>query len=207
LNNEERMWLANFKFANPGWNLALGPDFTPTAGMLSANVFVYVADASSGWISSASTTEEQIRIVGERVKQDSRFADETLACCASAILDAGAAKAAPDSENARLSIFLAVAAMAQTKTWDMVRQAQNGKLAGHWLYLVYRTHDDGQVGRPAFLNQPALGFIPPLVLQETIEQVIAADLVSPTVGSFLQEGGGPILHETLRVTLRVGTRS
>lgn len=100
------------------------------------------------------------------------------------------------------SVKMALSALTQTRTFSRVQEVQ-GKLAGHWLYLVFQLRDASAMGRPVFLGSgPSTGLKSADEVQASVIQVLHADQVSKGfVADQVSRCGGHVLCDAYRAGL------
>lgn len=196
MNAERNFWETVLAAANPTWNVQADPSLLP-GSYSQHDVRVYVVDATSGWMSAGCvSTQEMARVatfVSARDEERVRIAAEAPGF----IHDLACRKPQPTVGEVEQVISMALFALTQTQTFSQV-QAINGKLGGHWLYLVYRLRDDTVVGRPVFIfgkHQP--GFLDTDTIKTSVKQILRADRDSNrSVAEMVRQGGGQVLAET-----------
>ncbi|MBK8072910.1 MAG: hypothetical protein IPK34_13245 [Ramlibacter sp.] len=196
MNNETRMWLEQMRLANPGWRVQLGRNAQPGEGAFAFDCYLYMVDTSTGWIACATMSQAEMRRLQVRAGADATIWAYCVNACASAIVQAGASDAPPESPDAEVCTALAVCSLAQTRTWQLVQEQAGGSLAGHWIYAVYKLQSHGQyLGRPAFVSKPRPGLMEPEDLRSIVRSIVASDLGNPAsnVGREVARSGGAVL--------------
>lgn len=198
MNAERKFWETVLAAANPSWNVQADPSLLP--GTYSQHdVRVYVVDATSGWMSAGCvSTQEMARVatfVSARDEERGRIAAEAPGF----IHDRASRKPQPTAAEVEQVISMALCVLTQTQTFSRVQEMQ-GKLAGHWLYLVYRLRDESIMGRPVFVGAaPTAGFLGTDAINQSVNHVLRADHASNQgVAQMVRQGGGQVLAEAYR---------
>lgn len=201
MNAERKFWETVLSAANPTWDVQVDPSLSP--GTFSKQeVRVYVVDATHGWMSAGCvSTEEMARVatfLSGRGEERSRLPAEAPGF----IHDRAGHRPQPTAADVEQVISMALCALTQTRTFSQV-QLMQGKLAGHWLYVVYRLRDDTVMGRPVFfVGEPMTGFLAADAIKSAVRQVLRADLESNRhVAEMVRQGGGQVLAQTYQLDL------
>ncbi|MRD49690.1 hypothetical protein GHT07_20665 [Caenimonas koreensis DSM 17982] len=200
MSGEHRMWRELMQRANPGWSFSVGRHAQLGQGALSLDTFVYLVDVATAWSVAGGLAESEFRRLLRALEAAPAMA-ASARDGANGIREAADANLARDTEEAEGLIVTALAALTQTQTFVRAREAQQGRLTGHWLYLVYRLRDGSVLGRPGFATQGMPGLLSPERLHGLVVQTVAVDTGAsgPTsVGRMIAAGGGAPVAEIYR---------
>lgn len=187
MNNEDKFWasVATMTMA-PAWHI----ETPPGAQQATYDLYVYVVDASTGWMTAGAINWQDML----DIRQSGSTPDvDTLQCAAAdMILIAGKEQTTYESPQAQASLTIAIAAMAMSPTFKAITP---GGVGGHWLYIAYKLADHTSTASCVFFRQPTPGLVPAQSLERLIKQVIEQDTSNPhsPVGQFIAERGGAIL--------------
>lgn len=177
------------------------------AGNLSeCTVHVYLIDMETGWMVAGSLSPEGVKNTIsdvtsfiEAVEKGTKPSD----IAGGAVRHCAKIQAAQDSKEAIVAINLSIAAMSETRSWQLAIN-QTGSFEGHWVYLCYGMEKSGDLyARPAFLSIPGEArnaLLNPLMLDAIVAQVLEQDVGNPntSVGQRLRAGGGAKLAPKFR---------
>jgi hypothetical protein len=216
MNHETKFWRDVASAINPGWAICVDPLASTQAATFSRNhSFIYVVDVANGWIGAGATnTTDAARILAASRSilnaQDTILTHGSLSLAdvaGKAICLCGAAQAQAEAPEVTAAISMTVAAFHETQTHaravDANRQMRQADLAGHWIYIAYRTKNaKAIITRPVWLSalHPGLcqpgRFLDPQKLTQLVRSVVRGDTSSASqsvVGSAIAADGGAIL--------------
>lgn len=220
MKHEQQFWQDVASAINPGWTIRVDPLApTQTANLSGNHSFIYVVDVANGWIGAGATnTSDAAKILAASRSilnaQDTILTHGSL-CLADvagkAICLCGAAQAQAAAPEVAAAISMTVAAFHETQTHaratEANRQLGQADLAGHWIYIAYRTKNGTAIiTRPVWLSaaHPALcqpgRFLDPKKLIQLVQSVVRGDTSSASqsvVGSAIAADGGAILSPKL----------
>lgn len=196
MNAESKMWLDQLQAITPQWKLSLGQHFQPGAGLLATDAYVYVIDTSTNWMAGAALATSEMRRMRATLDANPSMREAALNGCTAAVLAAGDRGLNPGTADGEACLVSAIAALALTRSWDLVLNKQNS-LAGHWFYVVYRLRGGpGGIGRPGFVSWSEPGFLPQERIDQLVAQMLHADADrNSNVGRMLAADGGAQLSE------------
>lgn len=212
MKNEQKLWkniLSNIlAICNPKGLTApaIAPGVEAAPG---ANAFIYVLDAQTGWITMGSISSVSFLELHRKSAAD--FAkskadrDEMLDLAINKIIHCSRGQSTDDSHRSIGAIVAASCALASTNTCAAIRKS-TGKVSGHWLYIVYSTHKNTLIGRPAYAAGSANAFMGSSQLNSLITKTIRLDIDHPdtsvglvgSVGQQLINSGGAHLHKSIQ---------
>ena len=219
MKNEPKLWrnvLSNIlAICNPKG--ATAPAMASGAAAApDAHAFIYVLDARTGWITMGSISSVSFLELHKKSAAD--FAkskadrDEMLDLAINKIIHCSRGQSNNDAQHSIGAIVAASCALASTNTCAMIRKS-TGKVSGHWLYIVYSTHNDTLIGRPAYApasgSAKANAFMGSSQLDSLIAKTIRLDIDNPgtpigsigSIGSVAQQlinSGGAHLHKSIQ---------
>jgi hypothetical protein len=220
MNHEQKFWQGVASAINPGWTVCVDPlAATETATLSGNHSFIYVVDVANGWIGAGATnTTDAAKILDASrsilTAQDTILTHGSLSLgdvAGKAICLCGAAHAQAGAPEVAAAISMTVAAFQETQTHARAvnanRQTGQADLAGHWIYIAYRTKNAKTIiTRPVWLSalHPGLcqpgRFLDPEKLTQLVRTVVQGDTSSASqtvVGSAIAADGGAILSPTL----------
>ena len=73
-------------------------------------------------------------------------------------------------------------------------------MAGHWIYLVYRTASGEYLGRPAMMKRSRPGLLLPQEVMDYAREIVRIDtkVEGTSVGKMLKDLGGAVLWSGLK---------
>ncbi|OUM00733.1 hypothetical protein [Variovorax sp. JS1663] len=216
MKNEYQFWQDLARTINPGWSVRVDPLSTNTAGATLAgnDVFIYVVDVANGWFGAGAllssdapkiatwasdqlAAESSILTVGSINTAD--VAGKAIALC-------GARGAGAADPEVAAAVGMTTAALQATQTYARAvpanRQRGESDMAGHWVYLAYRTRNgQGIITRPIWVSSvhPGIGragrFLDPSDLMLLVRTVVQSETASSQtmVGRGLAAEGGAIV--------------
>lgn len=220
MKHEHQFWQDVAGTVNPGWIIRVDPLVGGGTGNLAGNdTFIYVVDVASGWVSAGAIHSSDApkitswcrsalaaardRIPDLRSVSTADFAGNTIAEC-------GAAQADAASTEVSVAISMTVAALQETQTFARSaaanRQRSEADMAGHWVYLAYRTKTGhGIITRPIWISSvhPGIGrvgrFLDPVDLLGIVRTVVRSETSSTQsmVGKTIAAEGGAIVAPSL----------
>lgn len=216
MKNEHQFWQDIARTINPGWAIRVDPLKGSATGATLAgkDVFIYVVDVANCWFGAGAlmssdapkiaawakeqlAAESNILTVGSMSTAD--VAGKAIALC-------GALGAHADDPEVSAAVSMTAAALQDTQTYTRAvpanRQHGESDMAGHWVYLAYRTRNGrGIITRPVWVStlHPGIGragqFLDPADLMELVRTVVHGDTTSSQtmVGRALAAEGGAIV--------------
>ncbi|CAN7328720.1 hypothetical protein [Variovorax sp. LjRoot178] len=219
MKSEQQFWQDVASGVNPGWTVRVDPlSAGPTPNFSRNDAFIYVVDVASGWLGAgATTTEDAAKILASSrallADQDNVLtlgSVNTADVAGKAIALCGAAHANAVAPEVTAAVSMTVAALHETQTYARAVQAnrQSGQaaMAGHWIYIAYRTKNGkGIITRPVWVSSvhPGIGqtgrFLDPDRLLAIVRSVVHGDTTSTqtTVGNAIAADGGAIVSRKL----------
>lgn len=218
MKNEHQFWQDLARTINPGWTIQVDPmaKDSPGATLAGKDVFVYVVDVASGWLGAGAVqsadapkiaawakeqlaAESSILTIGSMSTAD--VAGKAIALC-------GALGAEASDPEVGAAVSMTTAALQDTETYARAvpanRQHGQSDMAGHWVYLAYRTRNgEGIITRPIWVSSlhPGIGrsgrFLDPHVLQELVRDVVRNETTTNQsfVSRALSAEGGAIVSK------------
>lgn len=216
MKNEHQFWQDLARTINPGWAIQVDPLTNDSTGTTLAgkDAFIYVVDVANAWFGAGAllssdapkiatwandqlAAESSILTVGSLSTAD--VAGKAIALCGAL----GADSSAPEVGAA---VSMSTAALQATQTYARAvpanRQHGENDMAGHWIYLAYRTRNgQGIITRPVWVStlHPGIGrsgrFLDPSDLSQLVRTVVHGDTTSSQtlVGRGLAAEGGAIV--------------
>jgi len=188
----------------PGWRAAVDPSVLNGETSLSAvDAFSYGMCTSTGWVAVAGMSHEQAQLLVDQVRSQPDRSHEVSAEAINAIVYVAAKGGAAGDPDTRTAAKAAMAAMATTRTLDQVL-ARQGKLIGHFVYLVYTPRAGARFGRPCFIRHEDKKILTVHKLFEVAAMTIRTDLYAPgsRVGAQIRAAGGLKLCKELEQLTR-----
>jgi len=186
---------------NPDWTIELGREWSPGIGSLGANDFsIYTVDAKTGWIGCAAMPQSEVAKLLVEAPKAGLTAASAHDIAAQLVGDAADAKLGADSVDYESTMLMAALGITKTKTFELGVSQGAGSMAGHWVYIVYRTASGEYVGRPAMMKRSQPGLLSPDELRDYAREVIRIDTKVPgtSVGELLNELGGASIWSGLK---------
>lgn len=201
MSNERIFWERLLETMHPEWSIAI-PNGNPIGSLNVAElvVHVYLVDASNLWVLMGSTRE----VDAERAKAQTTAAPDEADTLVGSIgnylvecSDKGLGESSPMAQQA---VSMSLLALSHTRTFDEVKRLTS-RLAGHWLYILYRLKDGTVLARPGFIGAKGPGLLRPQELHGILRSIVASDTsasASGFVASEVRRGGGVALHEDIK---------
>jgi len=220
MKNESKFWQEVAGAINPGWSIRANPLANGSSGRLAGNdAFIYIVDVASGWLGAGAimtsdapkilascraflADQSNILTIGSIRAAD--VAGRAIALC-------GAARAEPSAPEVSTAISMTAAALQETLTFECAVQANRQQgladMAGHWIYLAYRTKNSTRlITRPLWVSSvhPGIGrsgrFLDPGDLMGIVRTVVRSETTSTqsATGKGLAAEGGAIVSPILR---------
>ena len=216
MKNEQQFWQDLAGTINPGWAVRVDPLSNNPSGTALAgkDVFIYVVDVANAWFGAGAllssdapkiatwandqlAAESGILTIGSANTAD--VAGKAIALC-------GALGADAADPEVGAAVSMTTAALQATQTYALAVPANlqrgEGAMAGHWIYIAYRTRDgQGIITRPVWLStvHPGIGragrFLDPSDLMQMVRTVVQSETTSSQtmVGRALADEGGAIV--------------
>lgn len=201
VNGEKAFWKGVFSSLNPQWSIELGRDWTPERGSVSGNDFcMYVVDVATGWMGCGALPQSEMRRLMQEAPKAGLSASNAHDAAAQLICEAADGQLKVGAKEYESTILMAALGITRTKTFSLGLEQNAGSMAGHWIYIVYRTKSGEFFGRPAMMQTAKPGLAPPDVVTAYVRQVIKMDMTRPgsSVGEMLRQGGGATVAGELR---------
>jgi hypothetical protein len=199
LTGENKFWLDVARQVSPGWSMKAGQHADQAREALgSHDTFMYVVDASTGWIAAGSTLSSEM-FRARREIQKAKLGAAVQDAAGMSILSCGERSLDADHADTQLALVGAICAATQTVTWETTID-RLGSPAGHWFWLVYKLRSGDPLGRPLFAQDQRRGFTPMENVRSAVCSALANDLGNPASAVFrkIADGGGTTLSPEVR---------
>lgn len=193
VNSERTFWKGVLNSLNPQWSIELGRDWTPERGSVASNDFcMYVVDVKTGWMGCGALPQSEMRRLIQEAPKAGLSASNAHDAAAQLICEAADGQLRVGAAEYESTILMAALGITRTKTFAVGLRQNAGSMAGHWLYVVYRTKSGEFFGRPAMIQTEKPGLASPDVVTAYVRHVIKLDLTRPdsSVGAMLRQCGG-----------------
>lgn len=219
MKNETKFWNDIASSANPGWVIRVDPRIgSGTTSLAGNDTFIYIVDVASGWVGGGairSSDVPEINTWSQTVLAAAKniaplVATSTADLAGNAIAECGEAWAEAKSTAVTVAISMTVSALLETQTFALAapanRQRCEADMAGHWIYLAYRTKaGKGIITRPIWVStvHPGIGragrFLDTADLLGIIRKVVQSETTTTQsiVGKGLAAEGGAIVSPNL----------
>lgn len=216
MKNEHQFWQDIARTINPGWAVRVDPLASKSActALAGKDAFIYVVDVANGWIGAgalpSSHTQDIAKWAKEQLAAEASILTvgsiSTADAAGKAIALCGALGADSDAPEVAAAVGLTTAALQETQTYARARPANRDRgesdMAGHWIYLAYRTRNGhGIITRPIWVStaHPGIGragrFLDPSDLKGLVRTVVQSETTTTQtlVGRSLAAEGGAIV--------------
>lgn len=202
-SNNSRLWDHIASSVSNGWavtNREFGTE-TVVTKLTQYPVRIYPVHMGTAWMAAGSTTVEMMVKAREQALQEvaqgtlTNLLDQVtheIDKCAELDVDG-------TDDRCNSAIARAAIALASTRTYEI---AATKSLVGHWLQLVYPTHTDSLLLRPAFLGTSTAdrGLMSPQQVLLAAKGVLDFDLTNGgSICESLKVAGGPKLAAVFQI--------
>ena len=201
MHAEKSFWQGVISGLNPHWSMELGRNWSPEQGSISGNDFrIYAVDVESGWLGCAAMPQSEVVRLIHKSPESGITQDIARNAAAQLVSEAGRSGIKPGAAEYETTMLMAVLAMTKSRTFELGLQQGGGSMAGHWIYVVYRSRTGEFIGRPAMMGTSEGGLLVPAKLMGFVRQIIRTDTSSPesSVGKMLASMGGAIVWGGLK---------
>lgn len=198
---EKSFWQGVISGLNPHWSMELGRNWSPEQGSISGNDFrIYAVDVETGWLGCAAMPQSEVVRLIHKSPESGVTHEMARNAAAQLVSEAGRAGIKPGAEEYETTMLMAVLAITKTRTFDLGLEKGGGSMAGHWIYVVYRSRNGEFIGRPAMMQTADPGLLIPEKLMAFVRLIVSADTsnTESSVGRMLSSMGGAIVWSGLK---------
>lgn len=201
MQGENQFWKGVISGLNPHWSVELGRSWTASNGSISGNEFrIYAVDVETGWVGCAAMPQSEVVRMIHKAPESGITQEMARDAAAQLVSEAGRSEMKPGADGYETAMMMAVLGITKTRTFALGLQQGGGSMAGHWIYVVYRSRSGEFIGRPAMMQTADAGLLNPAKLMGFVRQIIRTDTSSPesSVGKMLAGMGGPVVWSGLK---------
>ena len=179
-NRNEQNFFNNLCPGSIGWSLTSdGNSYQENADIRAMDTFVYLVDTATAWCAASAMKcdgiDARIKDAFSQIESIIGSGFDVQSLASTMIRDCGGRNEPPTSNDATITMSVAMAALTKTKTYSMVKDKLN-TIAGHWILLCYRGRTASEtLLRPTFYQVETPGFIAHDKQIETVHSVVRAD--------------------------------
>jgi hypothetical protein len=201
MSNERIFWEQLLKTMHPEWSIAI-PNGNPVGSLNVAElvVHVYLVDASNLWVLMGSTREADAERAKAQTTAAPDWAEKLVGSIGNYLVECGDKGVDESSAQAHQAVSMSLLALSRTRTFDEAKRLTS-RLAGHWLYILYRLKDGTVLARPGFIGAKGPGLLRPEELHGILKRIVATDTAASAtsfIAGEISRGGGVAIHEALR---------